>query len=328
MNQNWFLSEQEAKLFYEKSAVKKAANHIGLGLILFYVVSTAMQVLILLFFGNKAATLLKDAGMIMVLNIALTLVGFLVAAFFILGLEKRKAASLLSYSRPKKGLLLPAIMVGMGFCYVANVAVSLLQGVLSGIMPLKGNDIVLPDGTLGFILSILSVAVFPALLEEFLFRGVIMGSLLKFGKGFALFTSTFIFGLVHGNLVQIPFAFLVGLVLGFVVLETGSFWSGVIIHFLNNLISLLLQYFEKSADKNIVTAVYMIFIAVMIMLGFFGIYLFSLKNKDLMKYQGTEHTSSAVQKFKWFCGSACIIIYLVIVTLEVLMIQLTGTLSA
>lgn len=328
MNQNWFTGEQETMLFYEKSAVKKSANHIGLGLILFYVVSTAVQILILLILGDKSINLLQDSGFIMALNIALTLIGFLIAALFILGLEKRKADSLLSYGAPKKGMLLPAIMVGMGFCYVANVSVSLLQGILSGIMPLEGNDITIPEGIFGFFLSLLSVAVFPALLEEFLFRGVIMGSLLKFGKPFALFTSAFVFSLVHGNLVQIPFAFLVGLVLGFAVLETGSFWTGVLIHFLNNFISLLLQYFEMYSNENVVTAVYMIFLAAMIMVGFFGMYLISLKNKDLMKYGKNQQISASTQKFKWCCSSAAIIIYFIIVGLEVIMIQITGSLSA
>lgn len=327
MNIFGFATEESVGLYYEKRAVRRTANHIGLGLILFFGISLIAQFLLMLVLGQSFITLLNDPAGMLAFNIVLTLLGFLLGAFMILGLEKRRVDSLVSFGRPKKGTFLPAVMVGIGFCYTANIIVSILQGVLSGIMPLEGGDISLPEGPFGFVLGILSVAVFPALLEELLFRGAIMGSLLKFGKPFAIFTSALMFGLVHGNLVQIPFAFLVGLALGFVVVETGSIWTGVLIHFLNNLISTLVQYGEMYFGSEIINVGYMLLLAVMIMLGFFGMYLFSLKNEGLMKYPQTPHFSTAKKRFGWFFGSPAIIVYLVIIGLEILMVQFGGMIS-
>ena len=71
--------------------------------------------------------------------------------------------------------------------------------------------------------------------EEILFRGLVQRSLMPFGKRFAIFCSAFTFGLFHGNLVQTPFAFLVGLVLGYVAAEYNIFWA-MLLHMINNLV--------------------------------------------------------------------------------------------
>lgn len=71
--------------------------------------------------------------------------------------------------------------------------------------------------------------------EEILFRGLIQRSLLPFGKRFAIFCSAFTFGLFHGNLIQTPYAFLVGLVLGYVAAEYSIGWA-MLLHMINNLL--------------------------------------------------------------------------------------------
>ena len=71
--------------------------------------------------------------------------------------------------------------------------------------------------------------------EEILFRGLIQRSMLPFGKKFAIFVSSFTFGLFHGNLIQSPYAFVVGLVLGYVAAEHNILWS-MVLHMINNLL--------------------------------------------------------------------------------------------
>lgn len=71
--------------------------------------------------------------------------------------------------------------------------------------------------------------------EELLFRGLILRSMEPYGKKFSIFASAMLFGLYHGNLVQIPFAFAVGLVLGYVTVEYNIGWA-IVLHMFNNLI--------------------------------------------------------------------------------------------
>ncbi|WP_455669680.1 CPBP family intramembrane glutamic endopeptidase [Phocaeicola sp.] len=82
----------------------------------------------------------------------------------------------------------------------------------------------------------LSIALIIPILEELLFRGAIEGNLLKKGwkPKWAILVSALIFGLVHGNPAQIPFAFLIGLLFGWLYYRTGSVIPGIVGHVINN----------------------------------------------------------------------------------------------
>ena len=70
--------------------------------------------------------------------------------------------------------------------------------------------------------------------EEILFRGFVMRRLQPFGKKFAIIASALLFGLYHANVVQSPYAFAVGLVLGYVAMEYSVLWA-MVLHMINNL---------------------------------------------------------------------------------------------
>ena len=71
--------------------------------------------------------------------------------------------------------------------------------------------------------------------EELIFRGYILQTLRPYGKKFAIVLSAFLFGIFHGNLLQTPYAFLMGLVLGYVTVEYHIGWA-VALHVFNNLV--------------------------------------------------------------------------------------------
>lgn len=71
--------------------------------------------------------------------------------------------------------------------------------------------------------------------EEILFRGLVQRTLMPYGKKFAIFSSALMFGIFHGNLAQTPFAFMAGLVLGYVAAEYNIVWA-MLLHMVNNLV--------------------------------------------------------------------------------------------
>ena len=85
----------------------------------------------------------------------------------------------------------------------------------------------------------ISMFIYGALLapifEEIIFRGLILRMLMPTGKKFAIFATAYLFGFFHGNIIQTPFAFLVGLVLGYVAVEYSIIWA-IILHMINNLV--------------------------------------------------------------------------------------------
>ncbi len=105
------------------------------------------------------------------------------------------------------------------------------------------------------MLSIIRTALVPAFCEEFLFRGAILSNLLPYGKNTAVLASAVLFALMHQNGGQLFYAFVAGIVLGLIYVRTRSIWGGVLLHFFNNLMSIIEQLVFNRLGNDAATAV-------------------------------------------------------------------------
>lgn len=105
-------------------------------------------------------------------------------------------------------------------------------------------------------LGIISIVVMAPLVEELLFRGAIQGHLMRKWKMpyLGIVVSSLIFGVVHGNPAQIPFAFVVGMALGWMYYLTGSIVPGILMHFINNGSSVLLYSLSGNPDATMISS--------------------------------------------------------------------------
>jgi sodium transport system permease protein len=89
-------------------------------------------------------------------------------------------------------------------------------------------------------LLILCVAVTPAICEELAFRGFVLSGLRNLGNDWrAILVSAIFFGATHAFLQQSINACLMGIVLAFLAVRTGSLLPGVLFHFLHNAMTVL-----------------------------------------------------------------------------------------
>ncbi len=133
-----------------------------------------------------------------------------------------------------------------GCAFAISCAMSGLSSVFTSVigLPESAFDVPPPANIAEFLLGIISVAVLPAIIEEAVFRGLILGRLLPFGKGFAMCASAVFFASVHGSAEQMIYSFVYGLLFAFIAVKTGSLKTGIIIHFLNNLYACCSEYAE------------------------------------------------------------------------------------
>lgn len=103
-------------------------------------------------------------------------------------------------------------------------------------------------------MGVAALAVCGPVCEEIVFRGGVMEPLLRGGvHGWvAVAVSALVFGLIHGNPAQIPFACLVGVVLGVVYLRTRSLVLTTVCHIINNSVSVwqMRVWGEQSAEMT------------------------------------------------------------------------------
>jgi sodium transport system permease protein len=105
------------------------------------------------------------------------------------------------------------------------------------------------QGELGLGTALVLVALLPAVAEEVTFRGVVLAGLRRSGsRWIAVVGSALVFGLFHINPYHVVAAFGVGLLLGWVALESGSLLPGVLIHLVNNGTQVLLDRVPALAE--------------------------------------------------------------------------------
>lgn len=96
----------------------------------------------------------------------------------------------------------------------------------------------------------LTVGIAAPILEELIFRGVVLkGFLKKYDPKMAIIWSAVIFGTAHLNPWQFVAAFGIGIVIGYLYWKTQSIWPGIFIHFVNNSFSFYLGH--KAGDINV-----------------------------------------------------------------------------
>lgn len=120
---------------------------------------------------------------------------------------------------------------------------------------------------------LLYVCLLGPILEETLFRGLILQGLRSWGDKLAIIVSGVLFGLMHMNLVQGIFAAMLGMFFAFVAVKSGSIIPTIILHILNNSISMIFEICGLETNQALQIG-YMVFLGVMLLAG---IVLFLLK---------------------------------------------------
>jgi hypothetical protein len=97
---------------------------------------------------------------------------------------------------------------------------------------------------MGLMLNILIVAVVPAFGEEFLFRGVIQRLTQEMTKSvhWGVFISALIFSAFHLQFYGFLPRFILGVMLGYLFVFTGSLWVPIFVHFINNISSVIVFF--------------------------------------------------------------------------------------
>ena len=110
------------------------------------------------------------------------------------------------------------------------------------------------DMLMGSSLGYFVIALGAPLVEELVFRGAVLRALLRWKSNpwVGIIISSVLFAASHMNPVQMPHAFLVGLLLGWMYYRTDSIVPGVVYHWVNNTVAYVLYQFYPNADIELI----------------------------------------------------------------------------
>ena len=164
----------------------------------------------------------------------------------------------------------------------------------------------------GFWMILYAVVVAP-FVEECLFRGLIYNQLRHCGQIFAIVISALLFGLMHGNLMQLLTALFVGALLAF-IRERYGFACAILMHLSNNAFALFFN--NLGGDSTLVSLIYLVFIYG----GMIVTAVTLLRNfKKLCSFCRSEHSFPAMVR-TWFTTPAVIVVNLLFIGLTILSI--------
>ncbi len=288
--------EQFSKLqknFYKdnyRRAFSSAGFNTVIAFLTFQVAAVILSVIYNVFGLNAVTPYYFDAVPNTVLNGLVSLIGMGGMSLILISTSKMKPKDTFIFNKVgfRKTTLL--VMAGFAVCMLSNVLTSEFLSSMEniGINLNPSYDSPALDSPLEAAVSLISVALVPAISEEMFFRGLILSKLKPFGDGFAIFASSLLFALMHGNFVQIPFTLFVGLTLGYVTVYSGSMLPAMLIHFSNNAYSVLADvlytnYHSFNLNELAVNIIVMGFLIVSITLGIISAVILSSKDKNLFR---------------------------------------------
>lgn len=130
---------------------------------------------------------------------------------------------------------------------VASIGLTLAAGRLNALLvaPFAGADartemildMVGSDKGYMVVLAFVMIVIVPAFCEEFLFRGLVLDSLLPYGRAVAVIGSALLFAAMHQSFGQFLYSAVAGIFMGLLYAESRSILPSTLVHLLYNLLS-------------------------------------------------------------------------------------------
>ena len=216
--------------------------------------------------------------------------------------------------------------------YAVSTAVNFIGMAISKVSPAGGSEQLNMIGemvTSGLPAGILMTVVLAPVVEELIFRKLMLDRIRNHGEKTAIIFSALCFGLFHGNLTQFLYAFSVGLFLGYVYCKTGKVLYTMVMHALLNLFSSLLMLagpmLGKGAAGILLLVVFGLMIVTMFVLGFIHL-IRHLRRKDLRTDDAMLTAIPKGEIAKTVYLNPCVLLFVLFYTSEIVLNLLNITL--
>ena len=146
----------------------------------------------------------------------------------------------------KVGAFVLAMIMCFALMYTSNLVgtmITMIIGVLKG-TPVN-NDLIEVATNTNLLTNFIYMVILAPILEELIFRKLIVDKTRRYGEGIAILLSGLMFGLFHGNLSQFMYACVIGFLFAFIYVRTGNIKISILMHaiinFMGSILAVLLM---------------------------------------------------------------------------------------
>lgn len=212
-----------------------------------------MVLTVMLFVANPEATDTELMNMSMKYAMHMTFVAAALTTPLLVLFKRRDekkaemAGTLKKYEKVDSYKYLLIIPFAIFAMYAANVFVSILSLYMPKFMTesYTGTEEAIYGSSL--LIQVLAGGIMGPIVEEYIFRGLIYNRAKRFAKPvMAGIISAALFGIYHGNWIQMPYAFFLGLALAFVYEKYKNIFAPILLHIVANMFSILVTALTKN----------------------------------------------------------------------------------
>ena len=244
--------------------VKSVFSRVGLAAAVLGVVVNLVQMLIITIF-NIVNPAFESNGWFRYLLIAVSfyLIGFPLCCLILKRIPD-------GHKREEESLTFGGFIKFFLISYFVMVLLNLFtMGFILVVGKVKGADVVNPlEGVISnssIWATIIFAGILSPIIEEILFRGVMLNKLRTYGDKIAIITTALLFGLFHENFSQFFYAVGLGVVFAYVTLKTGTIKYSIGLHIMINMMGSVIG--TKALSSNTATMIFGIVVWVFVIAG-------------------------------------------------------------
>lgn len=224
---------------------KKIFSKLGLGLFIMTIVLTAVQFALFALAAVIPSLMQTSWFSLFTVFFSFHVIGFLVFYLFTKGIPAPSKGE--PKNMPVKHFLI-LYVISMSATYLFNILSTALTSLIS---LLKQSQVINPlEGVVSsqnIIIQILILVISAPIVEEFIFRKIMLDRLRPFGDKTAIWVTALAFGLFHGNLFQAFYATILGMILAYAAIRTNRIRYSIFLHVAINFTgSILMPYLVLS----------------------------------------------------------------------------------
>ncbi|MGI5893936.1 MAG: CPBP family intramembrane glutamic endopeptidase [Candidatus Merdivicinus sp.] len=231
--------------------------------------------------------------------------------------KRRRTVSM--FRRPSASLTASGVAIAMAVWVIFYLSGSLFSYALQEFRVLSlSPDTSLPSTPAATFILLMRILILPALLEEILFRGIILRSLRQFGDSFAIVASSVTFSVIHYTITRDIRGFALGLVLAYFVIRTGSVWTAILMRFASLLLSVAIDCLPHLFPGIVTPILQNILFLAVLAIGLLSFMQFC-RNEGNPFILSSGHTATKIsRKFARFFGNVIMVIALLLWGIQVI----------
>jgi membrane protease YdiL (CAAX protease family) len=310
-----------------KNEYRKFGFVIGFSLILFIVLQLIFSYLLMPFSGAVTKLfngILTSDNIYTIFTMVTFIISLVVPAMFINIYTNKEETYNKKIIKPKWDRSFGKYL---RYAFMATPIVLIVQIVVSQILEklglnydiLEKFNIYNNTSTISNILFFIETAILPAIFEELYIRKAVFNFSKKYGYLFAVIFSSILFAVIHMNISQGLFAFIMGVILCIVTIKSKSIIPAMIIHFLNNGYAALTTIFEN--NSNMLLSVNVIYLFLILLGIYFTVKDLIYKKKNKIKIINIEKNVINKSEYKYIFSDYVSIISIILVILMLIVTQ-------